>query len=85
MIPKPIRKRVTTVHGKLWHGAAHCNGNAFTTYCNVFGRQAKHKALNCSIELKMFYATRVGPKLRDRKSTRLNSSHIPLSRMPSSA
>ena len=24
-------------------------------------------------------------KLRDRKSTRLNSSHIPLSRMPSSA
>lgn len=64
MIPKPIRKRVTTVHGKLWHGAAHCNGNAFTTYCNVFGRQAKHKALNCSIELKMFYATRVGPKLR---------------------
>ena len=27
----------------------------------------------------------VGPKGRDRKSTRLNSSHIPLSRMPSSA
>ena len=25
------------------------------------------------------------PKLLDRKSTRLNSSHIPLSRMPSSA
>ena len=25
------------------------------------------------------------PKLADRKSTRLNSSHIPLSRMPSSA
>ena len=25
------------------------------------------------------------PGLRDRKSTRLNSSHIPLSRMPSSA
>ena len=29
---------------------------------------------------------KVGPgALRDRKSTRLNSSHIPLSRMPSSA
>ena len=26
-----------------------------------------------------------GPSIRDRKSTRLNSSHIPLSRMPSSA
>ena len=26
-----------------------------------------------------------GSKFRDRKSTRLNSSHIPLSRMPSSA
>ena len=26
-----------------------------------------------------------GPKEGDRKSTRLNSSHIPLSRMPSSA
>ena len=28
---------------------------------------------------------RTDPVLRDRKSTRLNSSHIPLSRMPSSA
>ena len=27
----------------------------------------------------------IGPILLDRKSTRLNSSHIPLSRMPSSA
>ena len=25
------------------------------------------------------------PNIKDRKSTRLNSSHIPLSRMPSSA
>ena len=29
--------------------------------------------------------TRSGDNLKDRKSTRLNSSHIPLSRMPSSA
>ena len=28
---------------------------------------------------------RYGERLGDRKSTRLNSSHIPLSRMPSSA
>ena len=30
-------------------------------------------------------ASGLGPEGRDRKSTRLNSSHIPLSRMPSSA
>ena len=28
---------------------------------------------------------RLNPELRDRKSTRLNSSHMPVSRMPSSA
>ena len=31
------------------------------------------------------YVMRVALALQDRKSTRLNSSHIPLSRMPSSA
>ena len=31
------------------------------------------------------FVVTVGNSLRDRKSTRLNSSHIPLSRMPSSA
>ena len=31
------------------------------------------------------HAAVIGPRLVDRKSTRLNSSHIPLSRMPSSA
>ena len=31
------------------------------------------------------FRARIDGKLVDRKSTRLNSSHIPLSRMPSSA
>ena len=35
--------------------------------------------------LEMSFAGVVRPWLQDRKSTRLNSSHIPLSRMPSSA
>ena len=48
-----------------------------------------------TIDIKGQHVTVTGPKgtlehtvvepIRDRKSTRLNSSHIPLSRMPSSA
>ena len=37
----------------------------------------------CGLELRTGYDFRTAR--RDRKSTRLNSSHIPLSRMPSSA
>ena len=40
---------------------------------------------NDTISILVFNATNVVDKLVDRKSTRLNSSHIPLSRMPSSA
>ena len=36
-------------------------------------------------KLKIVFNSKWLEKLRDRKSTRLNSSHIPLSRMPSSA
>ena len=32
-----------------------------------------------------FFPINMGPKSGDRKSTRLNSSHMPKSRMPSSA
>lgn len=39
-------------------------GNVFTTYCNVFGKQAKHRNLKLPIERLMFYAGRVGPKLK---------------------
>ena len=52
-------------------------------------------ALTCGTDLKVFKRgyhakmivppTVFGHELADRKSTRLNSSHIPLSRMPSSA
>ena len=34
---------------------------------------------------KLFLPDLVNPSIRDRKSTRLNSSHMPKSRMPSSA
>ena len=40
--------------------------------------------LNVTLPAEIRRAVEMGD-LRDRKSTRLNSSHIPLSRMPSSA
>ena len=39
----------------------------------------------CGSDLNTFLGRNPMVKLPDRKSTRLNSSHIPLSRMPSSA
>ena len=47
-----------------------------TTLWDVFGEQGHPVRATVSD---------MGPLLLDRKSTRLNSSHIPLSRMPSSA
>ena len=44
-------------------------------------RQAVTNPENTVFSVKRF----IGRKYRDRKSTRLNSSHIPLSRMPSPA
>ena len=44
---------------------------------------SSHVLLAVNEELRL--ALEVSDQLRDRKSTRLNSSHIPLSRMPSSA
>ena len=38
-----------------------------------------------SAQLIREYSPRVGPEQADRKSTRLNSSHVALPRMPSSA
>ena len=45
---------------------------------------ATSEMVKTALEIKPDSATLV-PERRDRKSTRLNSSHIPLSRMPSSA
>ena len=49
---------------------------------NIFG----HDALTClAIVGREVPRIELGTSVVDRKSTRLNSSHIPLSRMPSSA
>ena len=49
-------------------------------------RLSKHHAMNCGTPGCIFCSNPRHNKLfKDRKSTRLNSSHIPLSRMPSSA
>ena len=52
----------------------------------IFGNNAQGKT-NLMEALWLFTGNRSfrGAKEADRKSTRLNSSHIPLSRMPSSA
>ena len=51
--------------------------NHFVDFC----KKNNFKALPADPKIVSFYITH----LSDRKSTRLNSSHIPLSRMPSSA
>ena len=56
----------------------------------LFGTDLKYIAaggtLGSAMKLtKEGVAVKVCPHIIDRKSTRLNSSHIPLSRMPSSA
>ena len=48
------------------------------TFCDDARASLKGKPLGAALE-------DIAANLRDRKSTRLNSSHIPLSRMPSSA
>ena len=53
----------------------YCKENAYTLYC-VYCAEPKGNQLSCCGDVDF---------LEDRKSTRLNSSHIPLSRMPSSA
>ena len=45
-----------------------------------------HSFLQCSDDVKReYFAGFLRESTRDRKSTRMNSNHIPLSRMPSSA
>ena len=62
------------------------HGNGTHTECVGHISREGHSLNN---ELKNFFAwasvISVTPQVSDRKSTRLNSSHIPLSRMPSSA
>ena len=53
----------------------------------IFCREAglACQALDVRVSVSCFPAAVVGRELADRKSTRLNSSHLKLSRMPSSA
>ena len=56
------------------------NGNAITKIRDRIGRERAQ-----SVCLRVMQDQREELRLRDRKSTRLNSSHLKLSRMPSSA
>ena len=65
----------------------HEGGGAFYTNKGIYGLD---KTLIEGLDVRdpsvrMLDQSRIGAVLTDRKSTRLNSSHIPLSRMPSSA
>ena len=51
----------------------------------VIWENNKGELIETELEPGMGYTTKVGQKHRDRKSTRLNSSHVLRSRMPSSA
>ena len=53
----------------------------------IVGREASVRALEEALagDKKIFLATQHDASVEDRKSTRLNSSHIQKSRMPSSA
>ena len=69
---------------QIKQGAAGCKGYAVVkegTGELVGCHPSKSKA---TAHLRALYASEADSK-KDRKSTRLNSSHIPLSRMPSSA
>ena len=57
--------------------------------CSAGGHLSEALAATSQVKASKYYVTfdepHVRERLKDRKSTRLNSSHIPLSRMPSSA
>ena len=56
--------------------------NTLTRFMGWFSKIEHPLVRDASIAVWRFFS---GLDVRDRKSTRLNSSHIPLSRMPSSA
>ena len=73
------KKAVADIGNKLAHAKADVKADAAKATADIENKMAHTKAdaekAKADIE----------KKLSDRKSTRLNSSHIPLSRMPSSA
>ena len=71
---------VTAVTGTMLSAVTPFAGNITTT----FAAEASVKVMSCTGYAEGMYAT-WGSVSGDRKSTRLNSSHISKSRMPSSA
>src|ERR1051326_4049699 len=72
-----------------------CAGNLFKNaaraervFSKLLALHLKHELVSIAVRSNLMaaagsFANEMGKAFRDRKSTRLNSSHIPLSRMPS--
>ena len=90
MVVDPKTKQILGVHilapnaGDLIAQAALLIKNK-NTVDDVLRSMPVFPTLSESLKYAALAFTKDLSKLRDRKSTRLNSSHIPLSRMPSSA
>ena len=72
---------------KTYIKAVNIYGNKHISSSDIEKVMTNHRKNGWSVFtwLPWFYSGRFNPNALDRKSTRLNSSHIPLSRMPSSA
>src|ERR1051326_6673894 len=68
-----------------WSGWSNFDGNS-SMYVFGYGSLTRPESLSTELSRPVSRAQMTPAELKgDRKSTRLNSSHIPLSRMPSSA
>ena len=86
-VPHAIRVAATS----LWENLAH-SARRFPEHIAIefLGRSITYAELARQVDVMAAHLAQLGVSrgdrvLLDRKSTRLNSSHIPLSRMPSSA
>ena len=62
-----------------------CSGRVFVVDLDTHSKPDAALWWSCCLDMEEHAGDLESPTQRDRKSTRLNSSHIPLSRMPSSA
>ena len=69
---------------EVGQGTYHLSGN-YVSRDLVYESSNSNNKVNFSAGTKTIFLDLPGELVVDRKSTRLNSSHIPLSRMPSSA
>ena len=79
----PVRKKISLVSLEEPNQVIHLNTDIFSRRLNKLGIRELNLEGITQIGSDFLLANR--GNLGDRKSTRLNSSHIPLSRMPSSA